>query len=289
MLFRGSLKLLGQEVQKRTMRNNNDMVILPTTARNLANRPPRLPRPGHNLVLGGLKGTVGAKLVVPALPHARQVRLGAKLGRRLLLGRARVRRHVRELLQGVERGDGVGRAGPVTKRLDAGVQGAAHGRGDEVRDAVVVGEGGTQVGALLVAEGRQVRVWEALVFEAEVVIALRVADEVDCGRHGLCSLVQAGTVDVVSYGFKLLWSVRVEEHAIQDLVSLTLCTKNGKLPGLLKPVEVPNFLNLLLPVTCRRSLRSVLSQTPLAMVLRAGAHYSVRSRRGGAPLLGLNV
>ncbi len=186
MLVRSTLKLLCQKVQERAMRDDNNMVIVAAPARNLPDRSPRLPRPGQNLLSRGFEGTVRTDLVVPALPDARQVRLVTKLGCNLVLARSRVRRQVRELLQRVERGDRVGGARALAKRLDARVQGAAHGRGDEVRHAVVVGEGGTQVDTLLVAEGRQVWVWEAFVLEAEVVVALGVADEVDCGSHGVC-------------------------------------------------------------------------------------------------------
>lgn len=40
-----------------------------------------------------------------------------------------------------------------------------------------------EVVALLVAEGREVWVWEFLVFGAEVVVALGVAHEMDRGSH----------------------------------------------------------------------------------------------------------
>lgn len=58
----------------------------------------------------------------------------------------------------------------------------------------MVRECAAEVVALLVAEGREVWVWQFFVFGAEVVVALGVAHEMDRGSHccfvcGFCSLV----------------------------------------------------------------------------------------------------
>lgn len=47
----------------------------------------------------------------------------------------------------------------------------------------MVGEGGAQVGALFLADRCQVWVGDEFVFVAEVVVALGMADEVDCWSH----------------------------------------------------------------------------------------------------------
>lgn len=70
--------------------------------------------------------------------------------------------------------------------MEARVQRAAHAGGDECAETVVVREGRAEGGALLEAEGGEVRVGQGFVFGGEVVVALGVADEVDCGRHFLC-------------------------------------------------------------------------------------------------------
>lgn len=53
-----------------------------------------------------------------------------------------------------------------------------------MREAVVVGELGAELGALLVAQRREVRVWDLLVLVVEVVETLGVPDKMDCDGHG---------------------------------------------------------------------------------------------------------
>lgn len=60
---------------------------------------------------------------------------------------------------------------------------AAEGGGDEVRDARGVGEGGREGGALGFAVFCEEGVGHEVVRGCEVVEPLRVADEVDGGRH----------------------------------------------------------------------------------------------------------
>lgn len=79
---------------------------------------------------------------------------------------------------------GCGGGGWFGKGEVAGEEGAAHGRGDEVRDARMVREGRGEDGALRCACGREVCVGDLLVRAVEVVEALGVADEVERDCHG---------------------------------------------------------------------------------------------------------
>lgn len=64
------------------------------------------------------------------------------------------------------------------------MEGAAQRGGDEVGYLRVEGKGALERGALLFARGGEVRVREDVVGVREVVVALRVAHEVDVGGHG---------------------------------------------------------------------------------------------------------
>lgn len=61
--------------------------------------------------------------------------------------------------------------------------GATEGGGDEVRDAIGVGEGGGEGGALGFSVFCEEGVVYGVICRIEVVEPLRVADEVDGGRH----------------------------------------------------------------------------------------------------------
>lgn len=66
----------------------------------------------------------------------------------------------------------------------AGEQSTAHGACNEVGDAVMVRERGAQGGALFFAKRGELWVGQLFVLVREVVVALGVADEVDCDCHG---------------------------------------------------------------------------------------------------------
>lgn len=150
-------------------------------AGNIPQRTSRLKSTSREFRNRWLEDTVLA-LIRPAIADTRPVALVAKLlGQKLLIG-ASVARRGGDLLEEVERGNGVQRCS--AEAVDAGVQRAAQGRGDEGGDGGVVREGGAQGGALLQTERGEVWVVDGFVFYVEVVVALGVTDEVDCRRHG---------------------------------------------------------------------------------------------------------
>lgn len=175
-----AVPFLRQKVQKRPVRDHGNVRIVTPAHGNVSQRKPGFSRPHGQATEHGLK-VAPLALEVPPLADPTQVDLVAKLGGQLLHRRPRVGRRIRHLLQRVQGDDGVQLVG--TKGLDAGVQRAPHARGHQSPELVVVREGGAQVRALLVAEGRQVRVRQLFVFDRQVVVALGVADEMDCGRH----------------------------------------------------------------------------------------------------------
>lgn len=73
--------------------------------------------------------------------------------------------------------------------------GAAEGGGDEVCDALGVGEGGGEGGALGFSVFCEEGVRHGVVCRCEVVEPLRVAHEVDCGRHCGDQRVGEGVVE----------------------------------------------------------------------------------------------
>lgn len=183
--FGNSMPVLGQKVQKSTVGNHSNVRIVSQTSRNLPQRQPGISRSRRQLIQRRLK-VAPLALEIPALADPAHVDFLAKLGGQLLLWRPRVGGRIGALLQRVQ-GDH-GQQLLSAKGVDAGVQRAAHARGDEALELGVVRELGAQVGALLDAEGGEVWVGELFVFFGEVVVALGVADEVDCWSH-VCSAV----------------------------------------------------------------------------------------------------
>lgn len=161
------------------MAHHGNLVV--PVARHLPQRPPRRLGPRHERLHGGLKHTPLA-LFRPRVPHALQIDLVAELCTQRGLAGPRVARRARDLLQRVEQHDGVELVG-APKGQVARLDGPPERRGHEPGEPGVRRERGAQVGALLLAEGSQVRVAEGFVFHGEVVEALGVADEMDRGRH----------------------------------------------------------------------------------------------------------
>lgn len=160
------------------MRDNSDVII--PISRNIPQVLPRLQPPRQQLLQPRLILAPGT-LIQPRIRDASVIRPRAKLGLDLGDGAARVAGVARDLLEdGV---DGDGEQGVGAKGVQARVDGAAHGGGEQAGELGVVGEGGAEVGALGLAEGREVRVAQGFVGDGEVVDALGVADEMDRGGH----------------------------------------------------------------------------------------------------------
>lgn len=103
------MPLLRQKVQKRPMRNRNDMRIIIITLsrrhRNLPQRKPRIPCPGRQLVQRGLK-VAPLGLVVPPFAHPAEINFLAEFLFELGDAGARVGGRVGDFLEGVEGDDG---------------------------------------------------------------------------------------------------------------------------------------------------------------------------------------
>lgn len=174
------MPVISQEVKKSTMRNSRDVSIPAHVAGEVTQGAAGLAGAGGELGEGGLKRAVLA-LVGPDIADAGGVDLGAELGRQPVDGGANVAARGGHLLEDVEGDDGVEPL--AADGVDAGVEGAAHGRGGEVGELVVGREGLADGGALGEAELGEVRVVDGLVLEREVVDALGVADEMDGWSH----------------------------------------------------------------------------------------------------------
>lgn len=153
----------------------------------------------------------GAGLVVPPLGDEAQVGPAPELGRQHLRLGPDVAGERRHLLHERLRDDFQAGVDGRAERLLARLEGAPHGRGHQVGEAVVVREAGAQGGALFLARGRQVGVWDLLVDHCEVVEALGVADEVDGDGHvGLGFVVCSGRGSEVSGCVDLFGDVTYE-------------------------------------------------------------------------------
>lgn len=161
------------------MRNGHDVVI-PAT-REIPQGAPGLLGTSGQLLDGGLKLAFRAALVGPVVVHTGELDTVAKLGGELVGGGACVAGSLGDLLEDVKGGDGV--EAIFAEGVDAGVDGAAEGGGDEAGDVGMVGEGCAEGGALLDAEGGEVRVVDGFIGDGEVVDTLGVADEVDGWGH----------------------------------------------------------------------------------------------------------
>lgn len=160
------------------MGDNRD-VIIPISS-NIPQELPRLQPPRQQLLQPRLILAPGT-LVQPLIRHAGVISTVAKLGLDLGDGAAGVAGVGRDLLEDGMGGDG--EQGVGAKGVEARVDGAAHGGGEQAGELGVVGEGGAEVGALGFAEGREVRVAQFFVLDGEVVDALGMANEMDRGGH----------------------------------------------------------------------------------------------------------
>lgn len=176
------MPVICKEVEESSVGDNHDVLI--PAAGNLPQRPPGLPASDRELLQRGLVPAAGA-LFGPRLLDAGVVGLALELGPHLGHGRPDVAGLGGDLLEDGQGGDGEqARAG--AEGVEARVDGAAHGRGQQPGELVVVGERGAERGALLLAERGQVRVRQLLVLDGQVVEALGVADEMDCRGHVVC-------------------------------------------------------------------------------------------------------
>ncbi len=97
---------------------------------------------------------------------------------------------------------------------------------------MMMGEDFAEVGTLLYAEGRQVRIAEGLGLYGEVVVALGMADEVDCWCHG-CFFFLCGDIWFVDFygnevaGFVNGWRGRV----VYIYVCANLSSRGLEKPG----------------------------------------------------------
>ena len=150
----------------------------------------QLPKPDADLLGAGLQlgggGEVlaGLGLVVPAGAEQGEVDAVGELGPQGVRVGADVAGQDGDLLGLGQRDDLLPGLGDGREGAQAGVQGAPHGRGHQVRDLVVRREPFAELVALRLAQRREERVLQLLVLLAEVVEALRVAHEVDHGCHG---------------------------------------------------------------------------------------------------------
>jgi hypothetical protein len=183
--------VVGQEVQEAAVGDGNDVVITVEVAGEVAQGQATLAGAGGELLEGGLEAALRA-LIDEAGIDAAQVDAVAELGGQLFGRGADIAWIGRDLLEHVESDDGQRRAIATSEAVQAGVQGASERRRNQPGETLVVAKDLAQQAALVLAQRRQVRVVQRLVLDRQVVEALRVAHEVDGGRHGFCGLGDEG-------------------------------------------------------------------------------------------------
>ena len=167
---------LGQKVQKSSMRHNCDVLLF--------SRPqphPRLPRPLLNRLA---RSCPLPCLAIPPLRHEIQIH---RLVRELVTQdsdiAAAIAGQVACLLYLWQRDDFHAFGYLHREGVDGGVEGTADGRSNEEVDVGVVREKLGEVATLVFTKQGQGWVGHVVVCSAEVVVALGVADEVDCRGH----------------------------------------------------------------------------------------------------------
>jgi hypothetical protein len=172
-----AIPVLGKVMQESTMRHNHDVHLVKST---LLGQVPEVDAGVPRTALYGFGGSGPfSALAVPSGYYQTQIGLTLKLLLQLFRITARVTGQFTCLLDFWKGNDFQSALGLAGESKEAGVEGTAERRSNEVRDGGVVWECGLEIGTLLLAKRGKIWVVDSMVGGAEVMVTLGMADAVD--------------------------------------------------------------------------------------------------------------